>query len=342
MNVLTATSPCYLHLFRMTTDLGLYEHAKHAAPRPEHGYCTDDAARALVVVVREPEQTLEVRWLTEAYLAFLEDAVGADGRVRNRMDRSGRWLDQPSIGDWWGRAVGAFGFAAVHAHEPSHRRRAIGAFLRAAGQRSPDVRASAFAAIGAAEVLRARANVPAARALLADSIAVIPRAPHSAWTWPEARLRYANATLCEALIAGGDALGRPGLVDRGLELLAFLIETETGESGRLSVTGSAGRRPGERGPTWDQQAIEPAAIASACARAHEVTGDARWLDGLRLARDWFLGANDSDVAMVDAETGAGYDGLTPSGRNDNRGAESTIAVLSTLQHARALIPTGTP
>jgi hypothetical protein len=37
--------------------------------------------------------------------------------------------------------------------------------------------------------------------------------------------------------------------------------------------------------------------------------------------------------MVDRRTGAGFDGLMPTGRNDNRGAESTIAAITTLQWA---------
>jgi hypothetical protein len=38
--------------------------------------------------------------------------------------------------------------------------------------------------------------------------------------------------------------------------------------------------------------------------------------------------------MYDPDTGAGYDGLHAHGRNFNRGAESTLATLSTLIQAR--------
>jgi hypothetical protein len=37
--------------------------------------------------------------------------------------------------------------------------------------------------------------------------------------------------------------------------------------------------------------------------------------------------------MVDPLTGAGFDGLHAVGRNQNQGAESTLAALSTAQHA---------
>jgi hypothetical protein len=38
--------------------------------------------------------------------------------------------------------------------------------------------------------------------------------------------------------------------------------------------------------------------------------------------------------MFDTDTGGGYDGLTADGPNLNQGAESSLAVLSTFQHAR--------
>jgi hypothetical protein len=42
------------------------------------------------------------------------------------------------------------------------------------------------------------------------------------------------------------------------------------------------------------------------------------------------------VSMLDEETGGGADGLNPQGRSENQGAESTLALLSTLQHGRRL------
>ena len=328
-------APSYLHLARLSTDIGVFEHALEDAPRVEHGYCVDDVARALTVVVREPDRTPELAALTEVYLGFLEAAVAPDGRVHNRMAADGGWTDAPAVGDWWGRAAGALGFAAAHATLPFHRTRATYAFLRAAQQRSPDVRASAFAALGAADLLTRRPDADGARAVLEASLAVIPTTASARWDWPEERLRYANATLCEALIAGGAALGRRDLVERGLTMLAFLLRLETGPSG-LSLTGSAGRGPDDRTPLWDQQPIEAAALADACARAFAETRDPLWRDGVATAWRWFLGDNDSGVAMYDRVSGAGYDGLEPGGRNENRGAESTLAALSTLQHARAL------
>jgi len=326
----------FAHLDRMTDDRGLFEHALLDAPRAEHGYCVDDVARALLVTAREPRPSPRVEAMAETYLAFVEAAIVRDGRVHNRMNTSGAWMDIAATGDWWGRALWALGVTSVHAERPATRKRAIKAFERAARQESRDLHATAFAAIGAAEMLSVDPLLAQARRIIYRASAMIPDKGAAAWPWPESRLRYSNGAIPEALIAGGSAIGDRHLVARGLSLLAFLVANETLD-GRLSVTGNEGRDPGEAGPMFDQQPIEVAAIADACARAYDVTGDKRWLDGVRLAWEWFLGSNDSETPMIDASTGAGYDGLTARGRNENRGAESTLAALSTFQQARRLI-----
>jgi hypothetical protein len=319
----------------MTDRVGLFEHAHFVTPRTEHGYCADDVARALVVVLREPARTRALDVAAETYLSFLESAVCEDGSVRNRRSATGDWDAEASTGDCWGRTVNALGFAARAGTTRSIRLRATRAFLRAAQMRSTDVRASAFAALGGAEFLRGRPEMPGpAASLLRDSLAGIPRGVSSGWQWPEPRLRYANAALCDALIFGGAVLRRLDDMREGLRMLAVLLEIETGDRGHLSVTGTSGRGPRETGPLWDQQPIEPAVIADACAHAAQVTGDPSWRRRVSLACAWFLGANDADVVVYDTRTGAGHDGLHPDGRNQNCGAESTIAALSTIQHAR--------
>ena len=55
-------------------------------------------------------------------------------------------------------------------------------------------------------------------------------------------------------------------------------------------------------PRFDQQPIEVAALADACARAYAVTGDDDWRRGVDLAIDWFAGDNDVGAVMWDPDT----------------------------------------
>jgi hypothetical protein len=138
------------------------------------------------------------------------------------------------------------------------------------------------------------------------------------------------------MIAAGVALDREELAADGLELLAWLLEHES-HAGHLSVTPVGGSAPGDERPAFDQQPIEVAALADACARAWTVTGSQHWLAGVASAVDWFLGDNDASSPMWNHDTGGGYDGLHVDGPNQNEGAESTLALISTLQHGRHLV-----
>ena len=73
-------------------------------------------------------------------------------------------------------------------------------------------------------------------------------------------------------------------------------------------------------------------------RASRVDASPVWPDTVRAAAAWFEGANDAGLPMWDRQTGGGFDGLHSNAVNQNQGAESTLAVLSTLQHAQRLSP----
>jgi hypothetical protein len=328
--------PSFGHVLSMTDNIGMFEHADHAEPRQSHGYCTDDVARLLIAVVREGVADQALADLELLALRFLIDSQGADGRTRNRRDIAGRWHGRREVGDCWGRSAWAFGTAAVRASDEGLRSTALSHFGHAVNPRSPYPRAMAFAALGAAEVLGAGLRHDRARDLLTDLITCVGAASNDRhWPWPEPRLEYANAVLPEALIASGHLLERPEVVDRGLSLLRWLLDRET-LGGHLSPTPVGGAGRDDRPPRFDQQPIEVAAMADACMRAHSVTGDDAWLDGVALAIGWFAGDNDGGHVMWDADTGGGYDGLTPTGPNVNQGAESTLALITTMQHHAAV------
>jgi len=326
----------YDHLQRLSDDVGLLEHARGAVPRRQHGYCTDDVARGLVVLCREPDLAAPERRLVERYLAFVMHAQGASGAFRNRLGYDRRWQDPPGTGDWWGRALWALGTTAARSTVPGTREVALACFERGATQRSNWPRAMAFAALGAAEVLDRYPDNACAQQLLAAGATTIGRpAAEPSWPWPEPRLGYANAALPEVLIAAGRYAGDAPLVEDGLLLLGWLLRGET-RDGHLSVVPVGGWSAPEPRPAFDQQPIEVAALVDGCARAWAVTGDGTWAAGVRHGVDWFGGDNDARVPMTDSGTGGGFDGLGPTAANTNQGAESTLALLATLQHGRRL------
>ena len=68
------------HLFRMTDDTGMFQHAIFNVPNYREGYCTDDNARAFILTLMLPELTNRVAQadldgLASIYLSFLWDAL---------------------------------------------------------------------------------------------------------------------------------------------------------------------------------------------------------------------------------------------------------------------------
>lgn len=330
----------FRHLATMTTPKGLYEHALGSTPRAEHGYCVDDAARALVVTAREAYPSAVVRRLSGVYLAFVLAAQAEGGRLRNRRDADGVWTDEPSADDHWGRAVWALGVAATHLDDPELRAQARDGATAAMAARSPWPRSRAYAALGAVALLRSHPRDGAARRLLQDLKVGLGRpGDDPAWPWPQVRLTYANAVLPEAMIATGDCLGDSDLRDQGLLLLEWLVDEQTVD-GHLSVVPAGGHGRDEPRARFPQQPIEIAVLAEAARTALVVTGDDTWSRVIDRCTAWFDGDNDLGTVMYDAATGGAYDGLEAHGANRNQGAESTLAWLSTTQVSLHPVATG--
>jgi hypothetical protein len=319
------------HLASMSTADGLFEHAEFTLPRRDHGYCVDDVARGLVVTSRQANPTAEVLALSRVYAEFVYEAIDSHGLVHNRRGVEGPWTDVASADDHWGRAIWGLGTAAAHSPDEGIRGRTLAAAGTCMLARSPHPRAMAYAAVGAFEVLRAEPGHVAARALLADARTMLARSTHDQkWPWPEPRLTYANALVPEALILIGSALEDDTSLQYGLSLLTWLVKQET-RGTHLSMTPVGGWVAGELRPGFDQQPIEVAALAEACFRAWELTRAPSWAFVIDRCVAWFLGWNDSGLALFDPATGGGYDGLLKDCVNLNEGAESTLAAISTFQ-----------
>lgn len=321
------------HLSRLTDDRGIFEHAVHSHPRFEGGYCTDDNARLLMVTSRSRSVSDESRTLERIAARFVLDSIRSDGSVHNRMSFDRRWVDAASTDDCWGRALWGLGTAVARSGDTEIRNRCYEAFAIAVRARSFSLRSMCYAVLGAAEMLSVEPDHVDARDLLVDATSMFVFHPNGkgSWIWPEDRLTYSNAVIPEAMMICGAELHYPALLARGVGLLEWLLERE-GTGDHLSVTPVGGRGPGDKAPQFDQQPIEVTAIADAATRAVLLTGDESWETIVDQSVNWFLGNNDAGVSMIDIDTGGGYDGLHVDGVNLNQGAESTLAMVATMQH----------
>lgn len=322
--------PDLRHLVRMTDDTGLFEHACAAVPRRDHGYCSDDAGRALALTCGWNGPTADR--LSEIYLAFLSRLHLGGGRFALRMGQDHRITDRDVSDDACGRAIFGLGVAAASTAPRHITDGARELFSMTTSFRSRWPHAMAYAALGAAAALADDPDQPQAARLLHDAATMIEQATGQRH-WPETRLRYANALLPECLLAAGVVLGDNRFERTGLRLLDWLVTQETAAQGHFSFTPTHGWTVGQARPAFDQQPIEAGAMADAAARAFTVTGQPDWAEVTIRSAEWFIGRNDLGVAMFDERTGGCFDGLQVDGPNVNQGAESTLAFLTALRRA---------
>lgn len=334
------------HLRRLTDDTGLIQHASFTVPNYDEGYSTDDNARALIVAVYLEEQgdeaSVDVFNLATRYLAFMRYACNAqNGRFRNFMAYDRRWLEDKGSEDCQGRSLWALGTVIGRTHRPGLRGVA-GQLIEAALPTITELvspRAWAFVLLGIHEYLKrfdGDRTASQLREVLAERLLECHRTMSAPdWPWFEDKLTYCNATLSQALLISGHAMGRDDMVQTALKSLEWLADLHLAAHGHLVPIGSNGFYPrGGNRARFDQQPVEAHAMVSACLSAQAITGDSKWGRQAHLAFDWFLGRNDLRLSLYDPATGGCRDGLHSDRVNQNQGAESTLAFLTALLEIR--------
>jgi glycosyltransferase involved in cell wall biosynthesis len=337
------------HLYRMTDQTGIVEHAVFTIPNYPEGYSTDDNARALIVAILLEEfgagAVKGAADLASRYLAFLWLAFDPETkRFRNCLSYERQWQELCGSEDSHGRALWGLGTVLGRSKDAGWRGSAGRMFELAipAAVEFKSPRACAFALLGLQEYLDSfpgdRAALGAS-AELANRLLSSYRANHSAdWNWFEKGLAYSNARLPQAMIRAGMRAANDEMVTAGLDALDWLATIQRCEvTGHFVPIGSQGfySQKTEKA-RFDQQPVEACAMVSACLQAYRATGKGRWRKEAWSAMNWFLGDNDLQIALYDATTGGCRDGLHPDRANENQGAESTLSFLMALLEMRKL------
>lgn len=337
------------HLCTLTDDTGILQHALFLTPDREHGYCTDDNARALIVVTTNWETFHDesVFPLFQTYSAFLSHAIHPQtGRVRNFMSYDRKWLEDAGSDDCHGRTLWALGCCVAFGPGEAVSNNAARLFNRvlpqAAVLRSP--RAAAYSILGCLQYLRRFGGDREARAVASDLTywlaGLLRTSATPDWVWFEDVVTYANGRLPQALIAMGNLLKDPELLNDGLRSLEWLLGMQTDPiRGHLSLVGCTGWYPrGKERARFDQQPVEIPGLMDACHEAFLATGEQKWLVEMERCFGWFLGRNDLGEPVCDPRSGGCHDGLGPLAVSQNQGAEATLSWLMALHS----MPPGRP
>lgn len=329
--------PPLKHFIRMTDDTGIYQHAKFTIPDRNHGYCTDDNARALVAMAKFQNEYTDpqAKRLFDIYLSFVCHSQRNDGTIRNFMTFDRKWFEVEPAHDSLGRSLWALGTVIAEPPAPSYISIIKELFDNSVihvPTLSP--RGMAYSIFGMADYLKqfpGASEIKRNLALAAQTIYnMYTKNRTDDWQWFENILAYDNGVLPHALLLAGNVLDNEDMVKAGLESCDFLI-SKTLSGNHFSFVGCRGwyKKGGEKA-AFDQQPLEVVSTVLMLTEAFEATGTQRYLELQKIAFDWFLGANDLQIPVYNFQTNGCYDGLERGGVNLNQGAESLVSFMLSL------------
>ena len=329
--------PSLAHLKRLTDDTGLFQHAKYTIPRREHGYTTDDNARAVIAMARyfTHYPGPEALQLLDRYLSFTLHAQDKNGTVKNSMKFDRTWTPNEPANDALGRFLWALGTVMAKPPSPSYLSVIKDCFDRSVEYTEKQFpRGMAYSILGMSEYLEqfpGASDIKRRLEIAANGLMnQYNLNSFDDWPWFEDTLTYDNAVLPHALFVAGLTSANDEYLAVAKKSCEFLLE-KTFDGEHFSFVGCNGwYERGGRKAAFDQQPIEAAGTVMMLRAAYDATKQQSFMTLQRKAFDWFLGENDLHVPVYDLRTKGCFDALMPGGVNLNQGAESMVSFLLSL------------
>jgi hypothetical protein len=331
------------HIKRLTDDTGIIQHANFGIPNLKEGYCLDDNARALLMVLmayKQKKNSLALD-LSPIYLSYINYMQNKDGSFRNFLSFSRNFLDEVGSEDSFGRTIWALGYLLGNAPNDAYYQTGRSIFFNASPnfEKLQSVRGIANTMVGISFYLINNPSDDSMMERLRDlSYKLIKHYDENSsaeWKWFEPFLAYDNGMLPLALLHSAYIIKDSKITKTALETMNFLTEI-TLKDGYFSAIGNEKwyKKGGERS-MFAQQPVDALAMVLMYHQAFHLTQDKEYLTKLFACFMWFLGENDLRMNLFDFETKGCCDGIESYGVNRNQGAESSLAYL--ISHLTVLI-----
>lgn len=327
------------HVKKMTTDFGMFQFSRINQPDPDSGFTIDDNARALISMCMHYELTAveaDLHYIN-TYLHFIQYCQQPDGSFLNYVDIEQRFTSQNetvNLSDSNGRAIWALGYLISKSD-------LLPAALIASAQETmqlalPHVeqmhstRAMSFAVKGLyyANITDKSVENTALLIKLADRLVQMYRHESEPnWQWYESYMTYANSVLPEALLCAWQETGNPIYKEIAKVTFDFLLSLTFNDHEIKVISNQTWLHKGQESARHGEQPIDVAYTILSLSRFYDVYKEARYLNQMAIAFDWFLGNNHLHQIIYNPCTGGCYDGLEETGVNLNQGAESTLSYL---------------
>lgn len=323
------------HIIRLTDDTGIIQHAKYGIPNLKEGYCLDDNARALLMVLMAYRESKDKSALNLApiYLSYIHYMQNEDGTFRNFLSFSRQFLDEVGSEDSFGRAIWALGYLLGNPPNDAYFQTGKLVFFNAVPnfEKLQSIRAIANTILGISYYLKANPNddamIEKLKMLSEKLVAHFERNSTKDWKWFETKMTYDNGILPLSLLHAAEILNNEEVTKVAMESMDFLTDI-TLKEGYLSVIGNESwYKKGDKPSMYAQQPVDAMAMILMFQQAFQLTKDQTYLTKLFTCFMWFLGENDLRMSLFDFDTKGCCDGFDSYGINRNQGAESSLAYL---------------
>ncbi|RLD91616.1 MAG: glycosyl transferase [Bacteroidetes bacterium] len=320
---------------RLTTQMGILQHAQGIVPFYKEGYSLDDNVRAILV-----SQMAFDRFHKEKYQAYLTKYLSfmllmhrEDGMVNNMLSYYNQITEAKLSEDTFGRSLWALGYLVHTARNDSIFRIAHSLYHSSIQniEHLNHSRGLANTIFGLFHYIRKfpdQIEQIDKLTLLADKLCQHYESHSiSRWNWFDAEITYDNGLLPAALYIAYQVTHNDRYLAIANEATAF-IEDICFDSDHLSLVGNT---------TWSnstkhksevgQQPLDATAMVILYDTQYKTLKKNRSIELLKKSFLWFFGENDLNIPLYDSQNKGVYDGMEEFEVNLNQGAESNITYL---------------
>lgn len=318
------------YLFAFTDDVGIFQHSKYGIPDRNHGYTTDDNARALILAVMLYEKFNEKKYLKliYTYLSFVHYALNEKGMFKNFMSYQREFLETQGSEDCFGRCIWALSRTVSSAAVPQNIKNTCTFILKEASKNIEAItytRAKAYTTVGLSLLEDSEETFTHIKNLAMSLVEQYRLNRSENWHWFEDSITYGNAFFPRALICAYKSLGKKCYLETAKESMEFLEGIVMKPDFFKPIGCNGWLIKGKEVAAYDEQPIEACEMLYLYMEYYKVTKNKKCLHNALKCFKWYKGENSKQLSLINEETGACYDGITENGLNLNQGSESIVS-----------------
>ncbi|NLX15266.1 MAG: hypothetical protein GXY44_16685 [Phycisphaerales bacterium] len=323
------------HLKRLTDSMGLMRCARGEVPDRFAGYSAVDNADALrlCALVSDTAGGEVFHGLAQTYFRFLTRARLANGRVHHACNAWGKWHDWDDDGIVQSRVALALSTVMV-SELPIKLRLSAAHWWPTLLAHAEHARTPASAANWLRAITQLRTADPGRDIERAEEIVrwLVEECYYpirsTEWEWFELQWQFGAASIPAALWSASTVFDESRLPVIARASTEFVIDNVFTDDMLMPVGAPGGWPRYKSKAIFDQLPSEVCGMVDLFCTAERIDGAKVYGQYAETAAAWFAGHNVHNLSLIDAQTGACHDALTPQGASPNQGASAIVAFLT--------------